>query len=101
MGIYSELYDFAASAGAFEGYVYRNPAMDPSYLPKWSGNLLRQYKALPEEVRGEIQTMCDGTLGRAVLSLIAVLGEDDAVVGTLKEMIQGNLPASQDDFDKH
>jgi hypothetical protein len=101
MGQYSELYDFAASAGSFEGYVYRNAAMDPAYLPKWSGNLLRQYKALPEDVRAEVQDMCDGTIGRAVLSLIPVLGEDHPVVGTLKEMIRGKLPASPDDFDKH
>lgn len=101
MGIYSELYDFAASAGAFEGYVYRHKEMDTGYLPKWSGNLLRQYSALPEEVRQEVQHMCDGTLGRAVRSLAAILGEDHEVLRTLQSMIKGPLPKSPDDFEKH
>ena len=101
MGIYRELYDFAASAGAFEGYVYHNKDMDPAYLPRWSGNLLRQYNALPSEVRSEIQTLCDGTLGRAVQSLIPLLGVDHEVIATLKNMISGDLPASPDDFDRH
>lgn len=101
MGIYRELYDFAASAGALEGYVYRPGSMDPSYLPKWSGNLVKQYEALPAEVRGEIQDMCDGTIGRAVRSLIPVLGESHEVVERLKAVLKGQLPASPDDFDKH
>ncbi|MEW6140548.1 MAG: hypothetical protein AB1733_20185 [Thermodesulfobacteriota bacterium] len=101
MGIYSELYDFASSAGAFEGYVYRPKEMDPKYLPVWSGNLVKQYNALPAEIRAEIQPMCDGTLGRAVLSLIPILGEDHEVIANLKSMIRGGMPASPDDFDIH
>lgn len=101
MRIYRELYDFAASAGAFEGYVYHPDSMDPSYLPTWSENLLKQYEALPADVRGEIQDMCDGTIGRAVRSLIPVLGESHEVIERLKAMIKGQLPASPDDFDKH
>ena len=101
MGLYKELYDFAASAGSFEGYVYRREGVDPSYLPKWSNNLLNQYTALPEDVRAEIQYMIDGTLGRAALSLIPRLGEDHEVVIRLKQMVKGKMPASPDDFDKH
>ena len=101
MGIYSELYDFAASAGAFEGYVYKERSLDTGYLPRWSGNLLRQYQALPPEIRAEIQHMCDGTMGRALLSLEPVLGEDHEVINNLKQMIKGKLPESPDDFDKH
>jgi hypothetical protein len=101
MSIYTELYDFAASAGSFEGYVYRNKDVDTGYLPKWSGNLVRQYNTLPQEVKVEIQHMCDGTLGRAVRSLIPILGEDHEVVDNLKSMILGDLPASPDDFEKH
>jgi hypothetical protein len=101
MGIYSELYDFASSAGAFEGYVYRPREMHPKYLPVWSSNLVKQYNALPAEIRAEIQTMCDGTLGRAVLSLIPILGEDHEVIANLKSMIRGAMPASPDDFDIH
>jgi hypothetical protein len=101
MEIYSELYDFAASAGSFEGYVYRNPNMDPAYLPKWSGNLVRQYNDLPLDVRAEIQDMCDGTLGRAVKSLEPILGADHEVIKNLMSMIKGELPDSPDAFDKH
>lgn len=101
MGLYSELYDFAASAGSFEGYVYRHKDMDTSYLPKWSGNLANQYNALPEDVKKEIQHMCDGTLGRAVRSLVPVLGEDHEVIENLKACIKGELPESPDDFEKH
>jgi hypothetical protein len=101
VGIHRELYDFAASAGAFEGYVYHPSGLDPGSLPKWAGNLVKQYEALPADVRGEIQDMCDGTIGRAVRSLIPVLGESHEVVEGLKAMIKGELPASPDDFDKH
>lgn len=101
MGIYTELYDFAASAGSFEGYVYHRDHFDVSYLPKWSGNLLRQYQALPDDVKEQIQHMCDATIGRAVLSIAPRLGDEHEVVLTLKQMIKGKMPESPDDFDKH
>lgn len=101
MSVYRELYDFAASAGSFEGYVYRRTDVDPGYLPKWSGNLLRQYRALPEEVKEEVQAMCDGTIGRAILSLLPVVGEDNEAIANLREILQGEMPLSPDDFDKH
>lgn len=100
MSVYKELYDFAASAGSLEGYVYPKD-MDPDYLPKWSGNLVRQYNALPEDVRTQFQTLCDATLGRAVQSLLPSLGEDHEVIRNLRSMIKGDIPSSPDDFDKH
>jgi hypothetical protein len=101
MGIYEELYDFAASAGAFEGYVYQKDKVDPSYLPRWASNLEKQYNALPADVRTDIQDLCDSTLGRAVQSLVPLLGADHEVVKRLTGMIQGDLRSSPDDFDKH
>jgi hypothetical protein len=98
MGIYRELYDFAAGAGAFEGYVYHKDVADPKYLPRWVDNLVRQYQALPAEVRDEIQALCDGTIGRAVRSLLPYLGEDHEVIKQLRRMIKGELPLSPDDF---
>lgn len=100
MTLYQELYDFAASAGAFEGYVYPKE-LDVNALPRWAGNLVKQYEALPAEVRAEIQTLCDATVGRAVQSLTPVLGEDHEIVRQLKGLIKGKLPSSSDDFDKH
>ena len=71
------------------------------FFIKWSGNLVNQYNALPEDVKTEIQHMCDGTLGRAVRSLVPVLGEDHEVIRNLKACIKGELPKSSDDFEKH
>ncbi len=98
MGIYRDLYDFAAGAGAFEGYVYLKEAANPKYLPKWAENLMKQYHDLPEEVRNEIQPLLDGTMGRALRSLLPYLGEDHEVIKQLRLMIRGELPSSPDDF---
>ena len=50
MGIYQEVYDFAAKAGALEGYVYPKEKVDLSYLPRWVDNLVTQYHRLPPEI---------------------------------------------------
>ncbi len=97
MGIYRDLYDFAAKAGALEGYVYPKDKVDPSYLPLWVEHLVEQYHQLPSEVREEFQTLCDGTLGRTIRSLIPLLGEDHEVVQKLKSIVK-ELPSSPNDF---
>lgn len=97
---YKEIYEFAAAAGAFEGYVYHMDKVNPGYLPRWVDNLINSYQELPPEVRTEIQGLCDGTLGRAVRSLIPVLGEDHEVIGKLKGLIRGKMPSSPDDFSR-
>ena len=101
MGTYRAIYDLAAKAGALEGYVYHQKNVDPGYLPAWTENLVNQYNALSTEIRAEIQEGCDETLGRAVQSLIPVLGEDHEVVKKLKGLIKGALPSSPDDFPIH
>ncbi len=97
MGIYRELYDFASKAGALEGYVYHKDKVEPSYLPGWVEHLVEQYLQLPPEVREDFQPLCDGTLGRAIRSLIPLLGEDHEVIKKLKVMVK-NLPSSPNDF---
>lgn len=97
MGIYRELYDFAAKAGALEGYVYPKDKVDPAYLPLWVEHLVEQYHQLPLEVREDFQTLCEGTLGRAIRSLIPLLGEDHEVIKKLKTIVK-NLPSSINDF---
>ena len=99
MSIYKELYDFAASAGSFEGYVYPKD-LNFDYLPRWSGNLVRQYNALPEDVREQFQELCDATLGRAVQALLPAMGDDHEVIKNLRSMIKGEIPASPDDFEQ-
>lgn len=100
MGIYSELYDFAARTGALEGYVYPRSGVDVSYLPRWADHIVEQYHRLPAEAREEIQSLFDGTLGRAIVSLIPLLGEEHEVIRKLKSIRVGKLPGSADDFDR-
>lgn len=98
MGIYQEVYDFAAKAGALEGYVYPKKKVDLGYLPRWVDNLVDHYRRLPSEVREEFRGLCDGTLGRTIQSLLPSLGEDHEVIKKLKSIISGNLPSSPNDF---
>jgi len=98
MHIYTKIYEFAASAGAFEGYVYPKREIDPNYLPEWVGHLVVAYEHLSPEVRKEIQSSLNGTIGRAVRALIPILGEEDETIRKLKSMIVGELPESADDF---
>ena len=102
MHIYQKIYEFAASAGAFEGYVYRRPKAEIDFkaLSNWVDNLLDAYRHLAPEIRDEFQSACDGTLGRAYQSLVLELGQDHEVIGKLKQMIEGELPESADDFHK-
>ncbi len=102
MHIYRQIYEFAASAGAFEGYVYqkRLDDIDRDALKNWVDNLLEAYEHLPSDVRSEFQSPCDRTLGRAVRSVALFLGDDHDIVDKLKSMVTGNLPESPDDFQK-
>ena len=102
MHIYQQLYEFAASAGAFEGYVYhkKRDDMDVDALTNWVANLVGAYEQLPSDVRNEFQTSCDQTLGRAIRSVVSLLGEDHNIVIQLKSMVKGELPDSPDDFKK-
>ena len=76
MHTYNKIYEFAASAGALEGYVYKKEKIDPNEINNWVNNLVSAYKNLPKEAIDEFHSSLDGTLGRAIRSLIAVLGED-------------------------
>ncbi len=102
MHIYQKIYEFAASAGAFEGYVYQKTKsdIDVDTLSNWVNNLVDAYHQLPADIIGEFQSSCDQTLGRAIRSLISVSGEAQALIDRLKEMIKGELPDCADDFQK-
>ena len=100
MHIYAMIYEFAASAGALEGYVYARQELDMKALPVWVDNLVEAYRFLPETARGTFQPSCDQTLGRAVRSLIPHLGEGHEIVSKIRSMVAGPLPASPDDFEK-
>lgn len=100
MEIYKEIYELASSAGALEGYVYLKQELNPRSLDEWIKNLVKQYHALPVHVRERFQTSLDRTLGRAVLSLIPLVGEDHECIHALKSLIAGEMPASPHDFSK-
>ena len=98
MSIYKAVYDFAAKAGALEGYVYPKEKVEPSYLPLWVDHIVEGYHALTPEARKEFQDLCDLTVGRAIASLVPVLGEQHDVIKKLKSITVGTLPSSPDDF---
>ncbi len=98
MSIYKEVYDFAAKAGALEGYVFPREKVDSSYLPQWIDNLVNQYQHLPTEAREEFQASCNATLGRAIQSLLPLLGEDHEIIKKLRSVVSGKLPLSSHDF---
>jgi len=100
MHMFTQLYEFAASAGALEGFVYQRPDLGAESISKWVENLVEAYRLLPSEVLKEIQPSLDGTLGRAVRSLDNVLGEEHPLVQTLRSMVKGPMPSSPDDFQK-
>ena len=100
MHLYSQIYEFAASAGALEGYVYRREEMDMKALANWIANLKTAYGLLPEQVLHEVQSSIDQTLGRAWKSLAQGLDQNNDFAQTVKSMIIGRVPQTADDFQK-
>jgi hypothetical protein len=100
MHLFAQIYEFAASAGALEGYVYRRDEVDLKALNNWIRNLKTAYWLLPKDVLQEVQASVDLTLGRAWKSLALGLGQDHDLARTVKSMIMGGLPETPDDFQK-
>lgn len=97
MSINRQIYDFAAKAGALEGWVYKRE-VDVSYLPLWIQHIVDLYGGLPSEVRNEIQDMCNETIGRTIHSLEPVLGADHELMVKLRGLTVGAIPNDPDDF---
>jgi hypothetical protein len=98
MELYRKVYDFAAKAGSLEGYVYARNKDDIGPLTPWVDHVIRDYNDIPPEVRQEFQDLCDGTVGRAIQSLLPHLGEDHEIIKKLKGLVIGDMPSSPDDF---
>ena len=100
MEIYTEIYEFAASAGALEGYTFKKDQMAPNELDDWIHNLVKQYEGFPDEIKVHFQGSLDRTMGRAVHSLSAILGLEHEHVLSLKLLIAGDIPATSHDFNR-
>ncbi len=103
MHILTQVYEFSASIGALEGYVYHKKSMaemDKKALDVWTGNLVEAYRLLPEEVKKEIQPSLDLTLNRAISSFEAFLEKDHEILKRLYAMISQREALSPDDFKK-
>jgi len=102
MHTYQKIYEFAASAGAFEGYVYRRSKaeIDTETLTNWVENLMSAYENMKSEAREECQSSIDQTIGRAIKSLSNLLDDQHTLVHKLLKIVKGELPESPDDFQK-
>ncbi len=103
MHIYSKIYQFAASVGALEGFVYQkknSESLGMEALSGWIDNIEIAYHHLPEAAKKEFQDSCDRTIGRAIHSLVPVLGKEHKLVEKLKMMVKDGMPVSADDFNK-
>ncbi len=69
-------------------------------LAEWINNIVAAYDHLPDETVELFQDSCDRTMGRAILSLTPVLGEEHDFISKLKSIIKDGMPASPDDFNK-
>ena len=98
MHLYTKIYEFAASVGAFEGYVYGKSKLNPEELSNWVRNIVSAYQHLPPEVKETFQASLDGTLGRAVGSLVVALGESHELVTKLRSILINPSVKSADDF---
>jgi len=98
MHLYTKIYEFAATVGAFEGYVYGKKKLDAAELSNWVRNIVSAYQHLPADVTEKFQTSLDGTLGRAAGSLASALGESHELVTKLKSITGDPSVKSPDDF---
>jgi len=99
MHMYTKIYEFSASAGSFEGFVYGKTQINPEEITNWVHNIVAAYQHLPPEVIQEFQTSLDRTLGRAVASLEPVLGENHDLVLRLNSIIVDHSAKTADDFE--
>lgn len=103
MHLYTQIYEFSASLGALEGYVYHKKSlaeMDEKALDVWTGHLIDAYGLLPGDVLAEIQPAMDLTLNRAISSFEAILDHDHPFLRRLHAMLGERKSMSPDDFQK-
>lgn len=103
MHIYTQIYEFSASMGALEGYVYQKKSMaemDTKALDVWTGNLVTAHGLLPKDVLEQIRPSLDLTLNRAISSFETFLEKDHEILKRLYAMIGQREALTPDDFQK-
>jgi hypothetical protein len=53
VGVYKELFEFAAKAGSLEGYLYEREKVES--LDNWISNIERMYSSLPDNVKEDMR----------------------------------------------
>jgi len=64
VGEYKELFEFAAKAGALEGYLYEREKIEPLY--NWVSNIEMMYTGLPDSVKEDIKNEFSNVLSRTM-----------------------------------
>jgi hypothetical protein len=64
VGVYKELFKFAAKAGSLEGYLYEREKVES--LDNWVSNIERMYASLPDNVKEDIRNEFSVVLTRTL-----------------------------------
>ena len=64
MGEYRELFEFAAKAGALEGYLYERANLEP--LDNWVSNIEKMYANLSVRMKADIRNEVGAVLTRTL-----------------------------------
>ena len=100
MGVYSDIYEFAARAGAFEGYVYQRKGLTPDSLERWVDHLVEGYKAVIPRQRKSFRICAMEPSVAQYSPSFQTIGENNEVIKKLKGLTVGRLPSSPDDFSR-
>ena len=64
MGKYEALFNFAAKAGALEGYVYEREKLEP--LDNWVANIEKMHASLADDIKRDIRNEFRSVLTRTI-----------------------------------
>lgn len=87
MGLYKDLFNFAAKVGCLEGYLHERSDADISTMPNWVGNIERMYSLLPAQAKDEIREDYAMVLRKALNSYEKIPEKDEEIVKQLLRMV--------------
>lgn len=87
MAVYHDLFDFAAKVGCLEGYLYERHNLEPAYLPNWTDNIERMYRALPEEAKKDSKELYRTVLKKISSHCEKLLGANDPVTKKVSALL--------------